>query len=195
MTEKNRPDILVNGKENKDRIWNGDNMKKIIKRIVIIVVVLIAFIALTAGAIKLFSDHTEVAEGTYKVQNNTHYPDAYLVVNDGKAQFFNIDLNALYKDDIATYYIDYLKTNNPQLSGEEEKEVRDAIDLNKMFCESEFPLDYDPEKSNFIDEEGIAHYNFGWVTEMSYLSYEYDWKKETITLDRGPRVIFKREKI
>lgn len=165
-------------------------MKKIV-----IIVVLIVFIALTVGAIRLFSDHTEVAEGTYEIKNNTKYPKAYLVVKDGKAQFFNIDLNALYKDGIVTYYIEFLKTKNSQFSSEDEKEVRNSIDLNKMFCESEFSLNYEQDKGNFIDEEGIAHYNFGWVTEVSYLSYEYNWKKKTITLDQigSPYVVFKRK--
>lgn len=166
-----------------------------IKKLVIGAVVLIFIIAISFGAIRLFSDHSKVADGKYQIQNNAVYPDAYILVEDGQAQFFHIDLNELYKESIVEDYLNYLKNYKKQkLTASEEKQVRDAIDLNEQFCETKFVLDYSKENYNICDEEGYYHYNFGFITEISYLSYEYDWKKRSITLDReetGP-IEFKR---
>ena len=75
------------------------------KRIAIGAVVLIFFIVISFGAARLFSDHSRVADGRYQIQNNAAYPDAYILVEDGQAQFFHIDLNELYKDSIVEKYL------------------------------------------------------------------------------------------
>lgn len=166
-----------------------------IKKFVIAAVVLIFLTVISFGAVRLFSDHSKIADGKYQIQNNVVYPDAYILVEDGQAQFFHIDLNELYKESIVEDYLDYLKNYKKKiLTASDEKQVRDAIDLNAQFCETKFVLDYSEENYNFCDEEGLYHYNFGFITEISYLSYEYDWKKRSITLDReetGP-IEFKR---
>ncbi len=155
------------------------------KRIAIGAVVLIFLIVISFGAVRLFSDHSRVADGRYQIQNNAAYPDAYILVEDGQAQFFHIDLNELYKDSIVEKYLYYLKNHkNQKITVSEENQIKDTIDLNAQFCETKFVLDYSEENYNFCDEEGIYHYNFGFITENSYLSYEYDWKNRSITLDR-----------
>lgn len=166
-----------------------------IKKFVIAAVVLIFLTVISFGAVRLFSDHSKIADGRYQIQNNVVYPDAYILVEDGQAQFFHIDLNELYKESIVEDYLNYQKNYKKQkLTASEEKQVRDEIDLNAQFCETKFVLDYSKENYNICDEEGLYHYNFGFITEISYLSYEYDWKKRSITLDReetGP-IEFKR---
>lgn len=166
-----------------------------IKKLVIGAVVLIFLIAISFGALRLFADHSKVADGRYQIQNNVVYPDAYILVEDGQAQFFHIDLNELYKESIVEDYLNYLKNYKKQeLTASEEKQVRDAIDLNAQFCETKFVLDYSEENYNFCDEEGLYHYNFGFITEGSYLSYEYDWENRSITLnhEEAGRIEFKR---
>lgn len=167
-------------------------MKKIIKLAVIIMVVIIFGVA----GVYFFSDHTEVADGKYWIQDNQTYPDAYIEIKDGKAQFFNIDLNALYKENIAEDYILYLKNYKKQvLSSAEEDKIKNAIDLNAQFCDSSFTLDYSNDNDNYVDESGLGQYNFGYVTDISFLSYEYNWKNRTITLTReeAGRIQFKRK--
>jgi len=161
-------------------------MKKVI---VIIAIVLVA--VLGAVGIYYFSGHAEVAEGIYKVEGYERYPDAYIEVKDGTAQFFNIDLNALYKDEIVERYI---KSLNRDITVSERKEIENSIDLNKQFCDVSFVLDYN-SPGNFVNSDGIGEYNFGFVTEIDYLAYEYDWKAKNITLVRGEagRIVFKKE--
>ncbi len=167
-----------------------------IKRNVIIVISATVILALAALGAWLFSDHSEIKDGIYKIQNNTTYPDAYIAVKDGKAQFFNIDLNALYKDSIVEDYFRYMEGYKKQkLSDSDKEQIKQSIDLNKQFCDSEFVLDYSEENYNLFDTEtGIGLYNFGMITDISYLSYEYDWKKRTITLNRQETelIVFKR---
>lgn len=155
------------------------------KKVVLDMVVLMFLTVSVFCAVRLFSDHSKVVDGRYQIQNNAAYPDAYILVEDGQAQFFHIDLNKLYKKTIVERYLNYLKNYKKQkLTALEEKQVGDVIDLNAQFCDTKFVLDYSEEKYNFCDEEGIYHYNFGFITEDSYLSYEYDWKNRSITLDR-----------
>lgn len=140
----------------------------------------------------MFSDHTKVADGTYQIQNNATYPDAYIVVEDGEAQFFNIDLNELYKDDIVEKYIMYLKNyKNQSVTSADEEQIKNSIDLNERFCKTKFALDYSEENYNFVDDRGIGNYNFGTITDISYLSYEYDWKNQSITLNREDAELIK----
>ena len=53
------------------------------------------------------------------------------MIDNGEAQFFNIDLNALYKDTIVEDYLAYLKYYKKQkLSSYDEEKVKDSVDLN-----------------------------------------------------------------
>ena len=163
-------------------------MKKVI---VIIAIVLVAILG--AVGIYYFSDHTEVAEGVYKVEGYEKYPDAYIVIKDGTAQIFNIDLNDLYKDGIVERYIEYLGQER-EITSSERKKIENSIDLNQQFCDVSVDLDYN-SPGNFVNSDGIGEYNFGFVTEIDYFAYEYDWKTKTITLVRpeAGRIVFKRE--
>ena len=163
------------------------------KLIVIIAIVLVAILG--AVGIYYFSDHTEVAEGVYKVEGYEKYPDAYIEVKDGTAQFFNIDLNALYKENIVKCYIESIERER-EITVSEKKEIENSIDLNQQFCDASFVLDYKPENANSINSDGIGMYNFGFITKMDYLAYEYDWKTKTITLVRpeAGRIVFKKNK-
>ena len=159
----------------------------------VIVIIAIVLVVLGVVGIYYFSGHAEVAEGIYKVQEYEKYPEAYIEVKDGKAQFFNIDLNALYKENIVKCYIESIERER-KITSSEKKEIENSIDLNKQFCDVSFVLDYN-SPGNFVNSDGIGEYNFGFVTEIDYLAYEYDWKAKNITLVRGEagRIVFKKE--
>ena len=150
-----------------------------------IAVVVIFFAVICVGVVWLYANRAKVANGKYKIQDNSTYPNAYIIVENGEAQFFNIDLNALYKDGIVENriaYEEYFKKN--KISSHDEQNLRDSIDLNKQFCDNKVTLDYSSKNANSYDEDsGIGYYNFGWVTPTNYLSYEYDWKKASIKLN------------
>lgn len=151
-----------------------------------IAVVVILFAMVCVGVVWLYTNRTKVANGKYEIQNNSTYPDAYIIVEDGEAQFFNIDLNAMYKDDIVEDAIAYEKYKKKKLSSYDEQNIEDSIDLNRQFCDNKVALDYSLENCNsYDDDSGIGHYNFGWITDMSYLYYEYDWKNGSIKLSQG----------
>lgn len=114
------------------------------------------------------------------------------MIDNGEAQFFNIDLNALYKDTIVEDYLAHLKYYKKQkLSSYDEEKVKDSIDLNAQFCERKFVLNY--RESDVLDE-GIGYYSFGGITDISHLSYLYDWRKQSITLNRPEAGLIKFSK-
>lgn len=168
-------------------------MKKTVK--VTVIISLLAVVILMG--MRFWDKRAEVKEGTYYIQNNTVYPEAYIVVKEGKAQLFNIDLNELYKDEIVERYISYLENYKEQnVLNSEKMRIKETINLNAKFCESEFVLDYSEENYNLFDTyAGIGHYNFGKITDIDYLGYDYDWKKGSITLirDEARPIVFKRK--
>lgn len=167
------------------------------KKKVRIIAIILAVGVLAFAGFWFFGNHTEVKAGIYRIQNNTTYPEAYILVEDGKAQFFNIDLNALYKNCVVERYITYLEEYKQQkLSVSDKTQIEESIDLNAQFCESMFILDYSKENYNFVDNStGLCNYNFGKITDTDYLSYNYDWKKGSITLtrDEAESIVFERE--
>lgn len=167
------------------------------KKKVRIIAIILAVGVMTFAGFWFFGNHTEVKAGIYRIQNNTTYPEAYILVEDGKAQFFNIDLNALYKNCVVERYITYLEEYKEQkLSVSDKTQIEESIDLNAQFCESKFILDYSKENYNFVDNStGLCNYNFGKITDTDYLSYNYDWKKGSITLtrDEAESIVFERE--
>ncbi len=168
-------------------------MKKVVGFLGVFIIIAIV----TCIGIWLFGDHSQVKEGIYRSQNSSKYPNAYIVVEDGTAQFYNIDLNEMYKAEIVEHYINYLEGYKEQvLSNSDKASIKEEIDLNAQFCQSKFVLDYSKEKINYYDEEAkVYHYNFGDITDVDYLSYDYDWEKNTITLtrDTNNEIIFERE--
>lgn len=113
-------------------------MKKIIKFSIIgivLIAILLAVIAISriGGA--------EIAEGTYKITDYEAYPDAYIVVEENRVQFYNIDLNAIYRE----YQMDtYLNAKEQGLDiGMSKEELEPLSDLNEMFVENAFELDYE----------------------------------------------------
>ena len=64
--------------------------KKVLLILIILMIPVILFLC--------FGNNPKLKEGTYKIQDNKTYPDAYIVVQDNSIQFYNIDLNKLLCD-------------------------------------------------------------------------------------------------
>lgn len=161
----------------------------------IIIVSVIAIVLLGIVGYIAFKDDTKPKEGIYKVENFESYPEAYIEIKEGRAQFFNIDLNALYKDKIVERYINYLTNMKEQkITEDDRKEIEASIDLNKMFCEASVLLDYD--KVNMRDDEKryLYYYTFGTITDVDHMSYSYNTKEKSITLvDETNAIVFKKQ--
>lgn len=179
--------IMINSTKLFYYIKRGSGMNKIIAAIIVAA----ALILVGMTGYYLFRDTSKPGDGVYKVVDCEEYPDAYIKIESGKAQFFNIDLNARYKKDVVSRYITYLERYKKQkLTKEIKREISDAVDVNKMFCDTPFKLDYSEENYNSRDEEErhLYHYNFGFIVERYYLSYMYDSGEKTITLNQSEMI-------
>lgn len=144
----------------------------------------------------VWKDDPEVKSGIYKVENFQKYPEAYIEVQDGEAQFVNIDLNELYKAEMVEHYIQYLtNANDGTVTEKERKEIEESIDLNKMFCEKSFVLDY--SKINMQDDQNrhLYYYTFGFVTKVDNMAYAYNAKEKSIILDWSEEnpIVFRKQ--
>ena len=170
-------------------------MKKTVKKIAKVVITIAVIVFLVLFEIWFMSDHGQVKEGTYYAVNSASYPEAYIVVQDGFVQFFNIDLNEMYKQQIVNRYITYMEGHKERkLTEKEKKQIENAIDLNERFCDSKFAINKEDAEFFYDDLTGIGNYNFGFVTNGDALSYEYNSRKKTITLTReeAEQIVFER---
>ena len=85
--------------------------------------IVVIFITQVGGA--------EISEGTYKIKDCPEYPDAYLVVEDGKLQFFNIDFNEIYQETQLENY--KVMEERGVVVPLEKGQLEQVSDLNQMF--------------------------------------------------------------
>ncbi|MBD5158150.1 MAG: hypothetical protein HDT13_11035 [Butyrivibrio sp.] len=90
--------------------------------------------------LKINSD--KMANGIYYAVDFEEYPDAYAVVKGETIQFYNIDLNAIYREEQLNRV--YQVHNNENLSFQievTEEELLEMSDLNNIFVNN--PYQYD----------------------------------------------------
>jgi Tfp pilus assembly protein PilE len=136
----------------------------------------------------------ELKNGRYVIQNNEEFSDAYILIKNGKAQFCNIDLNVLYQKGYADEYVKRIKNQDGNLSKEDEKELAKSIDLNKIFVNQPWKLDYD--SFNLTAQGKEEEYRFGKVFRGVYFGCTYDYKTETVDISGfhdENEIIFKLE--
>ena len=160
----------------------------------IVIVSVLAVALLGAVGYFVFKDDTKPTDGIYKVENFASYPDAYVEIKEGSAQFFNIDLNALYKDKMVERYINYITNPNEEITEDDRKEIEASIDLNKMFCEKSVLLDYDIVNMRDDEKHYLYYYTFGIITDVDHMSYSYNTKEKIITLiDETNAIVFNKQ--
>ncbi|MBD5088305.1 MAG: hypothetical protein HDT30_05760 [Clostridiales bacterium] len=160
------------------------------------IIVAVGIVLLLGLVYMIFRESPEVKNGIYKIENNEEYSEAYIEVKDGYAQFFNIDLNAIYKEKISERYIIYLTRQKQQnLSETEMQEIREAIDLNTMFCDKPFPITNSDVSMQDDEESYLYYYSFGCVVGNEYFLYTYNAKEKNIILstDTMGEIIFSRK--
>lgn len=136
------------------------------------------FIILPIIFFVICKDDSKLADGIYTVKENNLYPNAYIEIKDNHIQFFNIDLNALYKQNMVKCYIFVQENENGSLSSEEKKEIDKSIDINKFLCEQPYMLNYD----TLIKEDTHLYSNmFCKINHINSFGYLYDSKTKTLT--------------
>jgi hypothetical protein len=150
--------------------------KKIFGGLIITIILLLGLVII----IKMGNDYLHRMEpeaGYYYVVDNQKYPDAYIKIEKGKGVFSDIDLNEIFRMEIAESYMESLENQNGKLADEEKEDIIKSIDLNKQFCR-EFQLDF--EDFSLQTGENTYEYRFGCVAPHRYLGYTYNSKEKTI---------------
>lgn len=124
----------------------------------------------------------QIAEGTYRVTNCDEYPDAYIVVNENNIQFYNIDLNMLYREEQIKDFQGWIEHG---VGGElTEEQIEMASDLNEMFVSNSWEIDYDLESNN---KQGTFSYVYFCIVKDTRfgLVLQYDSMHKTIQLNNA----------
>ena len=153
------------------------NKKCFVIVLIILVVPMILFLC--------FRDNSELKEGIYKVQESKEYPNAYILVENDSIQFFNIDLNALYKEEMVERYIFYQESEYGKLSDEEKNEIKASIDLNKLLCDQSYKINYETQIKDGWNEYSNMFCKINSINSFGYL---YNASLETIYIGGGASI-------
>ena len=126
---------------------------------------------------------TEISEGTYKIKDCPEYPDAYLVVEDGKLQFFNIDFNEIYQEAQLKNY--KAMEERGVVVPLEKGQLEQVSDLNQMFVSNEYELLEEGSKN------GTFTYVY-WCLNKDYafgLVFEYDSLHKTVQINNPVKTL------
>ena len=151
------------------------------KKILFIIAIIVLITIPTVIFFTLKINGKSMSNGTYYAVNCEEYPDAYVVVKGETIQFYNIDLNAIYREDQLNSV--YMKQNNENLSfntGLTDEELLELSDLNNMFVNN--PYKYDSEDRW---KEGTYIYYYRCLSYGNWFGLHllYDSWNKTITIN------------
>lgn len=132
---------------------------------------------------------TGIADGKYMVVDCPEYPDAYIIVKNNSIRIYNIDVNAIYRNEQVESIkkICEDKESGIVLTGEE---IEELSDLNKMFVENAYKVDV--EKGT---KEGTYSYVYSCLSKGNYfgLHFVYDSYNKTIKINNYQKeIVFKK---
>lgn len=110
-------------------------------KIIFFIGVILAIVLLVSVVLFCRIGGAEITEGKYKITDCKDYPDAYIEVENGTIQFYNIDLNAIYQNDQLEIYNNLI--NSGYINSLSEEQLLKAKDLNNLLVTNSFDLDYD----------------------------------------------------
>lgn len=130
----------------------------------------------------------KIAEGTYRIRNCSEFPDAYIVVKGNKVQFYDIDLNKLYREKELESFKGWVEHGvGVEMT---EKQIEKASDLNELFVTHPWEIDYDIVGDN---KDGTFTYIYFCIVKDTPfgLVLQYDSLHKTIQLNNSdPQKIF-----
>ncbi len=146
-------------------------------KIILIIGVVIAILVVAGILIFVNIGGAEISEGKYKLVGYEKYQDAYILVKDNTIQFFNIDLNDIYQQGQLDNYNKMVEKGFP--SDFTDEQVKEYSDLNDMFANNPYTIDYEFYKELYSDDKTVKfehRYNcfrdnsaFGFLLEYNSL--------------------------
>lgn len=139
-------------------------------------------ILLVLAAVVTYIGGAKMSNGVYKIEGNKDYPNAKIVVEDGNIQFYDIDLNAIYREKQLEEYNKVIKTQ-PSLAFSQEN-FQKFTDLNANFVDNQYKIDYQKE---MLGKEGTFTYTFSlYPGKMVFgLGVDYDALRKKIHICNG----------
>ena len=150
------------------------NVKYILCGLIIIMIPI-----LTIMFLNFKKNESKLQDGIYKVQQNDLYPNAYIEVKEGRIQFFNVNLDSLYKETLAAYCIRMQESKYGSITEEEKQGIKNSIQLNLCLCENSYILNYD----KMMDYGNYEYSNeFFRLKNNIPFGYLYNAKNKTISI-------------
>lgn len=151
------------------------------KKILKVSIGLVAAVVLLVAVIFVSSIFgSEIADGTYEITNSSQYPDAYVVVKDNEIQFYNIDLNELYREKELEDFEVWKEMG--YADGMTDEQIAQISDLNLMFVDNAWEFDYD---MGIISKNGTFTYVYFCIVKDTCfgLVLQYDSLHKTIQIN------------
>lgn len=152
-------------------------MEKIVK----IAFVIVAAVVLLISVIKFtYIGDGKITPGVYKVKDFDRYPDACIEVRDDEIQFYNIDLNAIYQDEMLKNYYDLIE-KKPEFALSDE-DVKKYSDLNTLMVMNPYPVDFEMQDED--DKTGTFTYFYNFYTKLIFgFGMYYDSLHKTLQIE------------
>lgn len=157
------------------------------KRIILVGIIGVLLIAVMVFSLKLSQAFSaEIPDGIYKISNEQEYKDAYIEVKNDSIRFYNIDLNAIYREGQLDNIYNYIE-NGMDLNVSDE-ELTKLSDLNKMYVENAYEIDYEQSEENKV---GTFKYTYFCLSDLNIFGFvlEYDSWNRTIKINSSIREI------
>lgn len=130
-----------------------------------------------------------IADGKYMVVDCPEYPDAYIIVKNNSIRIYNIDVNAIYRNEQVESIKKICEDKESGIVLTDE-EIEELSDLNKMFVENSYKVDV--EKGT---KEGTYSYVYSCLSKGNYfgLHFLYDSYNKTIKINNYQKeIVFKK---
>lgn len=162
-------------------------MKRIVKKGIVCVCAVI----LTLAVIMVSNiGGGEIADGIYRIENCAEYPVAYAQVEGNTIQFYNIDLNELYREKQREEFQWWIEQGVGATMTEEQIDA--ASDLNELFVNNAWEIDYELADEN---KQGTFTYVYFCIVKDTRfgLVLQYDALNKTIQInDPKKTLLFKK---
>lgn len=108
-----------------------------------------------------------ITDGKYMAVDCPEYPDAYIIVKNNSIQIYNIDVNAIYRNEQVEAIRKICEDKESGIALTDE-EIEELSDLNKMFVENSYKVDVEKET-----KEGTYSYVYSCLSKGNYFGLHF----------------------